>query len=82
MTDHHRQELNAMALSMSNARAGSAEYLSCYRRALTSLEGDLPDETKAMYTAQAKKWTEEKPPPEQQRRYVHAHCSFRHTGKD
>jgi hypothetical protein len=69
-----------MALSLSGARAGSGEYLSCYRKALKTLEVGLTEETKAKYTAQAKKWTEDKPSPRQQHRYVHTHHSCRHAG--
>ena len=68
MTDLHRKELHDKALLLSGQRAGSPEYLKCYRQALKTIEDGLSEEAKAMYRVEAKKWTEEKPPFRQQQR--------------
>jgi hypothetical protein len=75
VVDAHREEIHNMALSLSDSKAGSTEYLKCYRKALKTFEDGISDETKANYRAQAKKWTEEKPTPRQQLRYAHSHHS-------
>lgn len=64
-----------MALSLSDSKAGSPDYLRCYRKAFKMVEEGFSDETKAKYRAQAQKWTEDKPPPRQQQRYVRTHHS-------
>ncbi|KAH9031104.1 hypothetical protein EDB85DRAFT_2146272 [Lactarius pseudohatsudake] len=70
MMDVHRQELHTMTLSLSDSKGGSDKYLGCYRKALKIIEKGLSEETKDKYRAQAKKWTEEIPPPRQQRRMM------------
>jgi hypothetical protein len=64
-----------MALSLSDSKAGSPDYLKNYRKALKMVVEGFSEETKATYCAQAKKWTEDKPPPRQQQRYVRTHHS-------
>jgi hypothetical protein len=71
--DVHRKELHTMALSMSNSAAGSAEYLGCYQKALKTILGGLTEGAIAKYKVQAKRWTEDKPPPWQQHRYVYTY---------
>jgi hypothetical protein len=71
--DVYRDELHKMALSMSEKRSGSPEYLRCYQKALKTIVDGLSDDDKAKYRAQAKKLTEEVLLPRQQIRYVHAH---------
>jgi hypothetical protein len=56
-----------MALSLSDAKAGSTDYIKCYQKALKIFEDGMSEEMKAMYRVQAKKWTDDKPPPRQQR---------------
>ena len=73
VTDLHREEIHVMALSMSNSKAGSTDYLKSYRKALKIVEESFSEATKLKYRAQAKKWTEDKPPPRQQQKYVHSH---------
>jgi hypothetical protein len=57
-----------MALSLSDSKAGSTDYLKCYRKALKIVEDGMSEEMKATFRVQAKKWTDDKPPPRQQRR--------------
>jgi hypothetical protein len=78
--DAHCEELHIMALSLSDSKAGSTDYLKCYRKALKIVVEGFTDETKAKYHTLAKRWTEDKPPPWQQWRYVCSHHS--HTGGD
>jgi hypothetical protein len=80
MMDAHCEELHVMALSLSDSKAGSTDYLKCYRKALKIVVEGFTDETKAKYHVLAKRWTEDKPPPRQQRWYVHSHQL--HTGGD
>ncbi|KAN0139582.1 hypothetical protein V8E53_002611 [Lactarius tabidus] len=51
---------------MSGSKPGSAAYLGCYRGAMKNIAEGLDEETQQKYKAQAKKWTEQKPPPRQQ----------------
>jgi hypothetical protein len=60
-----------MAMELSGEKAGSPKYLSCYRKALKTVKEGLTDATRAKYMAEAKKWSEDMPPPRQQQRYVH-----------
>jgi hypothetical protein len=66
--DVHREEIHSMALSLSDSKAGSTDYLKCYRKALKIVEDGMSEEMKATFRVQAKKWTDDKPPPRQQRR--------------
>ncbi|KAF8262217.1 hypothetical protein EI94DRAFT_1704942 [Lactarius quietus] len=71
--DVYRKELHTMALSMSDSKAGSAEYLGCYQKALKTVLGGLTEEAISKYKAQAKRWTEDRLPPQQQRRMMEKH---------
>ncbi|KAF8259614.1 hypothetical protein EI94DRAFT_1813057 [Lactarius quietus] len=71
--DVYRKELHTMALSMSDSKAGSAEYLGFYQKALKTVLGGLTEEAISKYKAQAKRWTEDRPPPWQQRRMMEKH---------
>lgn len=64
-----------MAIELSGSRPGSAAYLGCYKKAIKTISEGLDEETKAKYRADAKKWTEQKPPPGEQQRYVHTSLS-------
>jgi hypothetical protein len=66
--DVHREEIHNMALLLSDSKAGSTDYLKCYQKALKMVEDRMSKEMKAMYRVQAKKWTDDKPPPQQQHR--------------
>ncbi|KAH9035545.1 hypothetical protein EDB85DRAFT_1889308 [Lactarius pseudohatsudake] len=68
--DVHRQELHTMTLSLSDSKGGSDKYLACYQKALKIVQAGLSQETKEKYRAQAKKWTEDIPPPWQQRKMM------------
>ena len=70
VVDSHRKELNEMAAELSGAKPGSVAHLSCYKKALKAIEEGLDEETRVKYRAEAKKWSEQKPPPRQQQRYV------------
>ncbi len=60
-----------MALELSGEKARSPKYLSCYQKALKTVKDKLSEATRAKYRAEAKKWTEDMPPPRQQRQYAH-----------
>jgi hypothetical protein len=70
LIDVHRKEIDKMATEMSESKPGSGAYLGCYRRAIKTIEEGLDEETRQKYRAQAKKWSEQKPPPRQQQRYA------------
>jgi hypothetical protein len=53
-----------VAAQLSGARPGSVAYISSYRKALQIVDERLDDETCVKYWAEAKKWTEQKPPPQ------------------
>jgi hypothetical protein len=43
-------------------------YLGCYQKAIKKIVERLDEETQVKYQAEAKKWTEQQPPPRQQQR--------------
>jgi hypothetical protein len=65
-----------MAAEMSESKAGSARYLGCYKKAVKVINEGLDENTRERYRAEAKTWTEQKLPPRQQQRYVHANHSL------
>jgi hypothetical protein len=69
---HHRVEIDKLATELANSKSGSPLYLGCYRPALQKIEEGLTDDMRMRYRAEAKIWTEQKPPPSVQYRYVHA----------
>ncbi|KAF8266489.1 hypothetical protein EI94DRAFT_1803004 [Lactarius quietus] len=71
--DVYHKELHTMALSMSDSKAGSAEYLGCYQKALKTVLGGLTEEVISKYKAQAKRWTEDRLSPRQQHRMMEKH---------
>ncbi|KAF8268514.1 hypothetical protein EI94DRAFT_1700174 [Lactarius quietus] len=71
--DVHQKEIHKMATEMSGSKLGSAHYLSFYRKAFKTVEGRLDEETRVKYQADAKEWTENKPPPRQQQRTFEKH---------
>ena len=68
MTDVHHQELDKMASEMSGLKAGLVAYIACYVKALKTIEEGLDEDTRIKYRAEAKQWSEYKPPPHQQHR--------------
>jgi hypothetical protein len=70
LIDVHRAELDEMAVSMSKSKPGSPSYLACYQKAVKTIDDQLDDATRVKYRADAKKWTEQKPPPLQQQQYA------------
>jgi hypothetical protein len=72
-----REELDNLATEMSGSKSGSIPYLGHYKLALKKIEAELSDESRIKYKAQAMKWTDEKPPPSEQRRCVHVNLSSR-----
>jgi hypothetical protein len=68
LIDVHLKELDEKAIKMSGSKPGLAAYLGCYRGAMKNITEGLDKETQQKYKAQAKKWTEQKPPPQQQQR--------------
>jgi hypothetical protein len=73
----HREELDSLAAEMSGSKSGTIPYLGCYKLALKNVEAELSDDLRIKYEAQARLWTEEKPPPSEQSRCVHAGYSSR-----
>jgi hypothetical protein len=61
-----------MAAELSQSTPGSKSYIGNYSTALKTINERLDEETQVKYRADAKQWTEEKAPPRQQQRYVHA----------
>jgi hypothetical protein len=66
----HRPDLNDLAVKLSDSKEGSAAYLGCYRKAIKTVEEGLDEETQLKYRALAKKWSEDQPPIDEQRRYA------------
>ncbi|KAI9456959.1 hypothetical protein BJY52DRAFT_1187564 [Lactarius psammicola] len=58
---------------MSGSRPGSAAYLGCYKKAVKIINERLDEETRVKYRAEAKKWTEQRPPHGQQQRMFEKH---------
>jgi len=77
LVDAHQKEIDEMAVEMSGSRLGSAAYLGCYKKAVKIINERLDEETRVKYRAEAKKWTEQRPPHGQQQRYVYANHSIR-----
>jgi hypothetical protein len=59
-----------MAADMAGSKAGTGAYLGYYKKALKQIDEGLDEETRMEYQAQAKKWTEQKPPHWQQQWYI------------
>ncbi|KAI9441037.1 hypothetical protein BJY52DRAFT_1195315 [Lactarius psammicola] len=66
LVDAHRKEIDKMAVEISGSRPGSAAYLGCYKKAIKIINERLDEETWVKYRAEAKKWTEQRPPHGQQ----------------
>lgn len=75
--ENHRKEIDELAAELSGSKSGSHAYISHYRTALSTTEKGLTDEIRVKYRADAQRWSEEKPPPSVQRRYVHTNRSCR-----
>ncbi|KAI9433196.1 hypothetical protein H4582DRAFT_2082678 [Lactarius indigo] len=73
LIDHHRQELDKMAVEMSGSTSGSRSYLGCYRKAVKLIDERLDEDTRVKYRAEAKKWAEQGVPPRQQQRMFEKH---------
>jgi hypothetical protein len=73
----HREEVDKLAAKMSGDKSGSIAYLSYYRTALNKVAGELSEELQTKYKAEAKQWTDQKPPPLEQLRYVRTNRSSR-----
>ncbi|KAI9440947.1 hypothetical protein H4582DRAFT_2074735 [Lactarius indigo] len=73
LIDHHRQELDKMAVEMSGSTPGSRSYLGCYRKAVKLIGERLDEDTQVKYRAEAKKWAEQGVPPRQQQRMFEKH---------
>jgi hypothetical protein len=77
LIDIHRKELDEMAVMMLDSRPGLGPYLGCYKNAVKTIDKGLDEETRVKYRAEARKWTEQKPPPRQQQWYTHVILSDR-----
>jgi hypothetical protein len=77
LIDIHRKELDEMAAEMSQSKAGSAAYLGCYKKAVKTINEGLDEDTRVKYRAEAKKWSEQMPPPRKQQQYVHLDLSIK-----
>lgn len=64
----HHDELNNLAIELSENVARSPDYLSYYHKAHAQVEESLTDDQHQRYKAMAKEWTEIKPSPEMQQR--------------
>jgi hypothetical protein len=53
---------------MSKSKPGSPAYLACYKKAFKTIKDGLDRDTIVKYQAEAKKWTEHRPPPREQMR--------------
>jgi hypothetical protein len=70
--ENHREEIDKLAAELSGEKPGSHRYIACYSTAVSAIEKQLTDEVLIKYKADAQKWSDEKPPPLVQRRYVHS----------
>jgi hypothetical protein len=70
VVDFHHKDLDKMAAKLSWAKGGLAAYIGSYKKAFQIIEEGLDEETRVMYQAEAKKWSEHKPPPWQQQQDV------------
>jgi hypothetical protein len=73
----HREELNDLAAKISGSLPGTSSYIGSYKAAFKEIEADLSEELRVKYKAEARKWTDEKPPHSEQCRYVNTNCSSR-----
>jgi hypothetical protein len=70
LIDVHCKEVDEMTAQLSGAKAGSVAYIACYSKVLQIIEEGLDEETWEKYQAEAKQWSEQKPPPWIQQWYV------------
>ena len=47
---------------MSESKPGSPAYLACYKKAFKTIKDRLDKDMRVKYQAEAKKWTEHRPP--------------------
>jgi divalent metal cation (Fe/Co/Zn/Cd) transporter len=66
----HGKEVDEMTAQLSGAKVGLVAYIACYSKVLQIIEEGLDEETQEKYQAEAKQWSEQKPPPQIQQRYV------------
>ena len=66
--DIHRDEVDKLAAEMSGSKAGLPAYLAYYEKAFKTIKDGLDKDTRVKYQAEAKKWTEHRPPPREQMR--------------
>ena len=64
--DIHRDEVDKLAAEMSGSKAGLPAYLAYYEKAFKTVKDGLDKDTRVKYQAEAKKWTEHRPPPREQ----------------
>ena len=62
-------------LAVKRHKAGSPQYLCAYKKACRQIERKLSKNQRQKYQVMAKEWSEKKPPPKIQRRYVHRNGS-------
>ncbi|KAH9027300.1 hypothetical protein EDB84DRAFT_1563480 [Lactarius hengduanensis] len=74
LVDHHREELDKMAVEMSGSAPGSPHYLGFYQKAIKLIDEGLDEETRVKYRAEAKKWAEKTVPPQEQQRMFGKHA--------
>ena len=62
VVDIHHKELDKMAAELSGSTPSSVAYLACYGKAFKTIEEGLEEEAWVKYRAEAKRWSEHKPP--------------------
>jgi hypothetical protein len=77
LTAMHRVKINKLAMKLSQNSPGSPIYLRYYTKARAEVEKNLTENQRQKYKAMAKTWSENKLPPEIQRRCVHCNDSSR-----
>jgi hypothetical protein len=66
----HREKIHKLAVELKKKAQSRPHYLSSYSRARTQVERKFTENQRQRYKAMAKEWSEKKPPPIIQQRYV------------
>jgi len=75
VTTMHCEQINKLAVKLSQSAPGLSGFLSAYKRACSKFEWKLPESQCQKYQVMAKEWLEKELPPRMQQQYKHGNNS-------
>jgi hypothetical protein len=70
LIDNNHKQIDEKATELAQSGSGSPAYIACYTKAVKAIEESLDEDTRVKYRADAKKWSQQMPPPQKQMQYV------------